>query len=118
MLKEQELEFSRETGSSRDVETSMTPVKESPSTTKKASDPSGTVAAVEKKSSSSKEKTGTTGDSADKEKKRLPFFGRKTKEEKKVEMFVQPSTNSAEDLQPTPTGATQGTPQGEPDAWK
>lgn len=121
MLKEQETEFAREAATKEVEMTVVPPTKESSTTTKKTGD--GTVAAVEKKAAADKpaaEKSATEKSTdSGAQKPRFPMFRRKAKEEKKVEMFVQPP-GSGDDLKPSPSdgGNSQTGSQGDNDAWK
>jgi tetratricopeptide (TPR) repeat protein len=117
MLKEQETEFTRET-TSREVEMSaVPPSKETGTTTKKTGE--SAVAAVEKKPAADRSTADKTNADSGGAKPRFPLFKRKPKEEKKVEMFVQPP-GSSEDLKPSPAdgGSSDSGSQTNNDAWK
>ena len=120
MLKEQETEFSREIGTKEVEMTVMPPTRETGTGVKKTTSGDGTVAAVEKKSPSEKTPAKVAPDgAAPKERPRFPLFRRKAKEEKKVEMFVQPP-DAHQDLKPSP-GANQapdGATDTGTDTWK
>lgn len=118
MIKEEELEFSRDT-SSKEVEmTIVPPAKDGATAAKKNGSGDSAVAAVEKKAVSNKTDSG-----APKDKPRFPLFRRKAKEEKKVEMFVQPP-GSGSDLKPSPTDTPAEKPapdsdsKNSTDTWK
>ncbi len=117
MLKEQEVEFTRDTGT-KEVEMTIVPNQETGKGTKKSTAGDGAVAAVEKKvPEKAPAKVAPDGDTP-KERPRFPLFRRKAKEEKKVEMFVQPS-GATQDLKPSPgqNAAPDGDSSGS-DAWK
>jgi tetratricopeptide (TPR) repeat protein len=117
MLKEQETEFTREAATKEVEMTVLPPTKESGTTTKKTGD--SAVAAVEKKSTADKSAADKGATDSGAQRPRFPMFRRKAKEEKKVEMFVQPP-GSADDLKPSPSegGSTDNNSQTSNDAWK
>lgn len=120
MLKEQETEFTREIGTKEVEMTIVPPTKETGTATKKTSSGDGAVASVEKKTAAEKTSTKVAPDGeTPKEKPRFPLFRRKAKEEKKVEMFVQPP-DANQDLKPSPgeNAAPVGDSQAGSDAWK
>jgi len=117
MIKEQELEFTREVDS-REVETTTAPASKEAGTAAKKTASDGAVAAAEKKSTNTApDKIVPESKAADKP--RFPLFKRKSKEEKKVEMFVQPPS-ATEDLKPSPseTPSSESETQSSSDAWK
>lgn len=115
MIKEEETEFSREVDS-KQVEMTVVPPSKDSGTAKKAASESA-VAAADKKT------TDTAPDKVTPENKdrapRFPLFKRKAKEEKKVEMFVQPPS-ATQDLKPSPSEnpAPEGETPSSSDAWK
>ena len=122
MLKEQETEFTREIGTKEVEMTIVPPTRESTTGAKKSTsgEGAGAVAAVERKSPPEKTPAKVAPDGeTPKERPRFPLFRRKAKEEKKVEMFVQPP-GAGQDLKPSP-GSNQS-PDGNSDtgtdAWK
>lgn len=117
MLKEQETEFTREAANKELEMTVVQPSKENRTTAKKSGD--GTVAAVEKKPPAEKAAEEKPSSDTGTGKPRFPLFRRKAKEEKKVEMFVQPP-GSGDDLKPSPedSGSKDNESQTSNDAWK
>lgn len=131
MLKEQETEFTKEV-STKEVEmTVVPPAKESGSSARKTSGDAA-VATAEKKTNSEKSPVKTTEKTSEKStsddagsKNRFPLFRRKPKEEKKVEMFVQPP-GASQDLKPSPGDgsgeapkeSSESNPPADSDSWK
>lgn len=115
MMKEEEVEFTREVDSKQVEMTVVPPSKDSGTARKTTSD--AAVAAAEKKT------TNTAPDKVTPESKekapRFPLFKRKTREEKKVEMFVQPPS-ATQDLKPSPSDspAPEGETPPSSDSWK
>ncbi len=119
MLKEQEAEFTRESAT-KEVE--MTIVPPSTGQPKRGNAESGAVAAVEKKSNTTAEKSAadkTADDGQARQRPKFPLFRRKTREDKKLEMFVQPP-GADKDLKPSPAAESNGdgTTQSGQDSWK
>ncbi|MBA3859229.1 MAG: hypothetical protein C0507_20175 [Cyanobacteria bacterium PR.3.49] len=115
MIKEEETEFTREVDSAQ-VETTASPASKETGTAKKTASDSAVAAAEKKTTSTAPDKV--TPDGKDKA-PRFPLFKRKAKEEKKVEMFVQPPS-ATQDLKPSPADnpAPESETQSSSDAWK
>lgn len=115
MLKEQETEFTRE-AATKEVEMTIVP----PSSGQQKRSESGAVAAVEKKNAAEKTTSDRSVDDGQaRQRPKFPLFRRKAREEKKVEMFVQPP-GAGQDLKPSPGSDSKpddATQSGQ-DSWK